>query len=180
MRDTKPTKVNSDPRVQQAIDALGRIDEGEYVLRADLVRGKTDGRLPQGWRSRAGLAKGSVIRVWRGVREGAEWSIEFRLEGTYGIDETALELWVPPGGRRARVLRCPEVRECVDDVEWALTLLTSIVPRVGGRGLLSRVSVSAPPHIWRDVLARLVDEGALTEAQVRGAYESECSDQELA
>jgi len=159
-----PALVSEDPRILAALQE--RLQFGDYILTQPLVLAKPDGRKPRGWQSRAGLPKGARVKIrefqgeyeiclYDGYGHTRVLSVHYRADGTPLV-----------GG-------CPEVRDGVYDVEWALTLLTSLQPRPGAAGLLSRLEpvCGSDSAYWHDVLLHLVDEGTITEAQLRVALE---------
>jgi len=195
-----PVLVSEDPRIRAALAALGQPVLGDYVLTQPLVLTKPDGRVKGGgWQSREGLAKGSVVQVRKhhiGRFRDAEidYAYEIRLHNGYtrsDVLDYAYEIRLHNGYTRSDVLHvchykvgdteksvvvgCPEIREDAPDVEWALTLLTSLAPRPGAAGLLSRIdpTTDADSSIWHDVFLRLIEEGTLTEAQLRAAVTRE-------
>ena len=177
-----PVLVSEDPRIRAALAALGQPVLGDYVLTQPLVLTKPDGRVKGGgWQSREGLAKGSVVQVRKhhiGRFRDAEidYAYEIRLHNGYTRSDVLHVCHYKVGDtEKSVVVGCPEIREDAPDVEWALTLLTSLAPRPGAAGLLSRIdpTTDADSSIWHDVFLRLIEEGTLTEAQLRAAVTRE-------
>jgi len=177
-----PVLVSEDPRIRAALAALGQPVLGDYVLTQPLVLTKPDGRVKGGgWQSREGLAKGSVVQVRKhhiGRFRDAEidYAYEIRLHNGYTRSDVLRVCHYKIGAtEKSVVFGCPEIREDTPDVEWALTLLTSLAPRPGAAGLLSRIdpTTDADSSIWHDVFLRLIEEGTLTEAQLRAAVTRE-------
>jgi hypothetical protein len=177
-----PVLVSEDPRIRAALAALGQPVLGDYVLTQPLVLTKPDGRVKGGgWQSREGLAKGSVVQVRKhhiGRFRDAEidYAYEIRLHNGYTRSDVLHVCHYKVGDTEKSVVSgCPEIREDAPDVEWALTLLTSLAPRPGAAGLLSRIdpTTDADSSIWHDVFLRLIEEGTLTEAQLRAAVTRE-------
>lgn len=167
-------KVSDDPRVVAALAALGHPVPGDYILTRPLVLTHPDGRT-KGWRSPTGLPTGRVIRISnesiptsRGIPTTCAY--EICVNDAYGYAHYLRVICYPTTHAKRAVVGCPEYKN-VPDVDWTVTLLTSLQPRPGALGLLSRIESGVGPDssVWRDVFLRLIDEGAITEDQLRSA-----------
>jgi len=167
--------INEDMRVQALLSRLyadGALASGNYVLDANLVLAKPDGRAARGWESRKGCPSGSIVtlRSRKGddsdSDEKGTWRCNYRLPGRYNHADQAggfgLRLdgtWWVWGDQRA----------C--EVDWFLRLFSSMRPQRGPEGMLSRINPGADNGDWYGVLLQLIGAGAVSEAQVRSAYE---------
>jgi hypothetical protein len=177
-----PVQVSEDPRIRAALAVLGQPVLGDYVITRPLVLTKPDGRVKEGgWQSREGLPEGAVVQIRKHYLDRfrdaeIDYAYEIRLFNGHTRSDVLKVCHYKIGTtEKSAVFGCPEIRDDVPDVEWALTLLTSLAPRPGAAGLLSRINPTTDAYssIWHDVFLRLIEEGTLTEAQLRAAVTRE-------